>query len=151
MALAVAAFLVTQHLRGAVSGPDGADVPFVDPDAWDGRAHVAVAALLGGAVVAVLARRSGWTAPLLAANVISNVVVASVALWLAASGAFVNAAFFEAIDASAPWRNTAELTGWVLAAIVVVAAVVDAVEPAVRWRRRVQPGARSTALSSTLC
>jgi uncharacterized membrane protein len=136
VALTVAALLVTQHVRGLVSGPDGEAVPLIDPNAWNGRAQVIVAALVAGAVVAVLARRMGWTAPLVAANLIANILLASMALWLAASGEFINAAFFEAIDADTRWRNTATTSGWVAAVLTVAIAVVDSVESTVRWRRQ---------------
>jgi uncharacterized membrane protein len=136
VALTVAALLVTQHVRGLVSGPDGEAVPLIDPNAWNGRAQVIVAALVAGAVVVVLARRMGWTAPLVAANVIANILLGSTALWLAASGEFVNAAFFEAIDADTRWRNTATTSGWVAAVLTVVIAVVDSVESTLCWRRQ---------------
>jgi len=135
ISLAVAALLVTDHLRGSVSGQDGAGVPFIDPDAWDGRAQAVVAALVGGAVLAVLARRSGWTAPLVATNLAFNVVLASVAMWLAASDTLVNSEFFEAADAATDWRTTAEITGWVIAAVTVLLAAIDSLESTIRWAR----------------
>jgi len=135
VALTMAALLVTQHLRGVVSGDNGVAVPFIDPEAWDGRAQVIVGALIGGAVVAVLARRAGWTSPLVAANLGSNLVLASVAVWLAASNTFVNTAFFDAIESTSDWRETAQVTGWVIAVLTVVLATFDSVESTVRWRR----------------
>jgi hypothetical protein len=136
VAIAAAALLVTQHLRGLVTGPDGAAVPLIDPNAWNGRAQIVVAALVAGAAVVVLVRRSGWTTPLLAANLASNVLLGSMALWLAASGELINAGFFEAIDTNTRWRDTATTTGWVAAVTVIVIAAVDSVESIVRRRRR---------------
>lgn len=134
-ALGAAALLVTQHLRGAVTGPSGTTVPFVDPDAWNGRAQLIVIALIGGAVVAVLTRRTGWTAPLVAANLACNFTLAAVALWLAASSDFINTAFFETMDSTTQWGDTAGLSGWVAAAIITMIATVDSVESTNRWRR----------------
>jgi hypothetical protein len=111
---------VAQHLQGVVSGDDVVAVPFIDPGAWNGRAQVMVGALVGGAVVTVLTRHAGWTAPLVVANLGANLVLASVAVFLSASETFVNSAFVDAINTARERRKTTQNSGWVIAALIVV-------------------------------
>ena len=65
-----------------------------------------VGALVGGAVVTVLTRHAGWTAPLVVANLGANLVLASVAVLLSASDTFVNSAFVDAINTTRERRKT---------------------------------------------
>lgn len=134
VALGSAALLIAQRVWGATDG-DGVTEPLVHPDAWDGRAQAVIAALVAGAVVAVLAHLRGWTTPIALANLAGNLVVAMVVLWLATSDELINPRFFDALGTTER-ADLAELSGWVTAIIVIVVATVDSVESINGWRRR---------------
>lgn len=126
IALGSAALLVLQRGWGTA--------PLIHPDAWDGRAQLIVAALVVGAASAVLAHRRGWITAITLGDVASNLVLASMVLWLATSDALINPGFFDALDATER-NDLAELSGWVTAIIVIVVAVIDSIESINGWRR----------------
>lgn len=93
--------LVGQHFRSWVSGPDGGDVPVLDPGLWSGWLPFLLAALALSLVAEAWKYRVGhWTWPIASLVIAASAAFALPVAWLADRGELLSPQFREAVDVS---------------------------------------------------
>ncbi|MFI5429352.1 permease prefix domain 1-containing protein [Aeromicrobium sp. UC242_57] len=91
--------LVGQHFRSWVDGPDGGDVPVLDPDLWSGWLPFLLAALVLSLVAEVWKYRVGhWTWPIASLVIVAGAAFALPVAWLADRGELLSPQFRDAVD-----------------------------------------------------
>jgi len=116
----IAAVLVLQHFRSWTPGPDGRDVPVLDPALWTPWILfllVVVAASIG---VELWKHVRGWTWPVTLGTVATSVAFAAPVAWLAAHDRLVNPEFAHAVTLGPEQLDALNLA--IAAGAVVVAA-----------------------------
>ena len=91
--------LVGQQFRSWVAGPDGDDVPVLDPDLWSGWLPLLLVALLLSLVAEAWKYRVGsWTWPIATLSVVAGAAFALPVAWLADRGELLSPEFRSAVD-----------------------------------------------------
>ena len=127
------AVLVLQHFRSWIAGPDGDDVPVLDPDLWSGWLPFLLLVLLASAALEVWKYRAGrWTVPIGVTASVLAVAFAAPLGWLGGQELRLSPAFVDAVGMSE------DVQGWVRVGLVsgaVVLALVEVADAAWRVRR----------------
>ncbi|MFF5172996.1 permease prefix domain 1-containing protein [Micromonospora sp. NPDC000089] len=99
MLVLLGGFLVWQHFRSWVPGPDGRDIPLLDPALWNDWLPVLLAVLLLGALFEIVKYRIGrWTWPLFGARVALDLAFWLPVVWLLRSDQLLNPALLDRVE-----------------------------------------------------
>lgn len=134
--LVVAAFLVLQQFRSWVAGPDGDDVPVLDPDLWGSWLPVLLGLVATSIAIELWKYRAGWSVGPVVATVVEAVAFSAIVAWLAAEQRLLNPALAEAVGLGEAGQDRIHLAVAVGAVAVGAWEVVDAVRHGVVRRRR---------------
>ncbi|WP_114424108.1 HAAS signaling domain-containing protein [Nocardioides houyundeii] len=122
----VGAVLVLQHFRSLLPdwahGPDGRDLPVLDPELWTPWIVFLLVALAAGIGVELWKVRAGWTWPVTAGVAVTSLAFAAPVVWLCAQDRLLNPEFVRAVSL------TGDQLGALNQAIIVGAVVVAAWE-----------------------
>jgi hypothetical protein len=141
--LFAAGAVVVQQFASVFRTEEGEPIPFFDPDLWSFWLPYLIVGMLAGAVVAVIAWRTGhWTYRLAAVDTLLAVAVAALMIWLAVNEWLLNPAWFDA----AGWPEPANSNRWLTQAVVSVVAVTAIWTIIDVWMRAVR-GARHRVMT----
>lgn len=133
--LLVAAALVVQHFRSWVAGPDGDDVPILDPDLWSGWLPFLLVVIVAVIGLELWRLRNGWSVGALVATVATSVAFSAPVAWLALEDRLLNPAFVDAVGLGASGQDNLDKAIAAGAVLVALWEVVDAALKTVASRR----------------
>jgi len=128
----VVGVLVLQHFRSWVDGPDGDDVPVLNPDLWSFWLPALIAVLLASAAVEVWKYRVGrYSWPVVGGVVLTSVLWLIPFIWLAAEDKLLSREFVDTVGLSS--TNLDRVNG----ALIVIAVAIELMTVAdAAWKAR---------------
>lgn len=136
----VAAVLVIQHFRSWIDGPDGDNVPVLEPDLWSFWLPLLIAALAASVVVDLWKYRVGrYTWPVVGGVVATSLLWLIPFVWLAAQDRLLSREFVDVLDISAANLDRINVTTIVVAIIIEVLTIGDAAWKAIQSRAAGRP------------
>ncbi|MFC4147206.1 permease prefix domain 1-containing protein [Micromonospora mangrovi] len=121
MLVLLGGFLVAQHFRSWVVGPDGRDTPLLDPALWSAWLPALIGVVLLGAAFEIVKYRVGrWSWPLFGARVALDVAFWLPVLWLLRTDRLLNPALMRQVEWFRDAGNVDTLVDIVTAGAVLV-------------------------------
>ncbi len=115
LTLIVVSLLFVQRRWSPVQDADGEGVPLLDPDLWSGPIWLAIALLLAGAALVVLAYlRSSWSWPLAGTMAVVDVALLLLVAWAAFTEQVVDPAFLAGLSDELGQETTWQPNPWLI-------------------------------------